>query len=101
MATSYKDFVDQNVRLIILKALAGEDHASMNDALLEYQLELFGYRKTREYLRNQMRWLESEAGAVRLEEAGTALIATLTKTGRYHVERKRFLEGVQRPSDVD
>ncbi|OKP69617.1 hypothetical protein BTE77_27900 [Ensifer adhaerens] len=101
MAPNYKDFVDQNVRLVILKALALESHASLNDALIEYQLQLFGYNRTREYLRNQLRWLENEAGAIRIEEHGSAWIATLTRTGRYHVERKCFLEGVQRPGDVD
>ncbi len=78
MTAGYKDFVDQNVRLIILKALAMETNASLNDSLLERELEVFGYKRTREYLRNQMRWLETEAGAVRISTAGTALIATLT-----------------------
>jgi len=101
MTAGYKDFVDQNVRLIILKALAMETNASLNDSLLERELEVFGYKRTREYLRNQMRWLETEAGAVRISAAGTALIATLTRTGRDHVERRLVLEGIQRPGDVE
>ncbi len=101
MSAGYKDFVDQNVRLIILKALAMETNASLNDSLLERELEVFGYKRTREYLRNQMRWLESEARAVRISAAGTAIIATLTRTGRDHVERRLVLEGVQPPGDVE
>lgn len=101
MTDGYKAFVDENVRLIILKALAEENNGSLNDALLERELERFGYAKTREYLRNQISWLETEVAAVTTTVAGTALIATLTKNGRYHLERKRFLQGVQQPGDAE
>nr|WP_278437064.1 hypothetical protein [Brucella anthropi] len=101
MSADYSTYVDENARLIILKALAMEINGSMNDSLLGHQLERFGISKPRSYLRNQMRWLENTAGAVRITEAGTALIATLTRTGRDHVERRLVLEGVQRPGDPE
>jgi hypothetical protein len=60
-------------------------------------LETFGHRKSRDYLRDQLRWLE-EMGAVTLTEAGTVLIAELTRRGRDHVERRVVIEGIARPS---
>lgn len=101
MAEGYKAYVDENVRLIILKALSEEDNASLNDSLLDRELERFGYRKTRDYLRNQLRWLDSEVGAVKVTNAGSAVIATLTSAGRDHVERRRFLIGIQLPGDLE
>ena len=35
---------------------------------------------------------------MKLTEAGTVLIAELTRAGLDHVERRAFLEGVERPS---
>jgi hypothetical protein len=49
-------------------------------------------------VRNQLRWLERSVGAVKLTEAGTAMIAELIEPGLDHVERRRVLEGVKRPS---
>lgn len=98
MSTSYPDFVDRNVRLIILKALAEQVNSSLNDALLQAVLETFGHTRTREYVRNQLAWLESEAGAVKTTIAGTATIATLAQAGLDHVERRRVLVGIDRPS---
>ncbi len=99
--SGYSAFIDENVRLIILKALSMEVNGSLNDSLLERELERFGYHKPRSYLRNQLRWLETTGSAVRVNEAGTALIATLTRTGRDHVERRLVLDGVQRPGDPE
>ena len=40
----------------------------------------------------------AELGAVTLREAGTVLIATITRAGIDHVERRGIIEGVLRPS---
>ncbi len=97
----YRNYIDENIRLIILKALAAEDSAALNDFLIMKQLEGFGFAKTPDYVRNQLLWLEKQTGAVRTSILGTAMVATLTKVGRWHVERRHFLEGIQRPSDID
>jgi hypothetical protein len=98
MVKDYRTAFDANARLVILRALAGEANVSLNDALLLAELERFGILKSKDYLRIQLAWLESEAGAVKLREAGTAIIATLLQPGLDHVERRRVLDGVQRPS---
>jgi hypothetical protein len=97
MNANYAQFADANVRLIILRALAEEVNSSLNDAMLLATLENFGHYRTKDYLRNQLAWLAREVGAVTTREAGTAVIATLTQAGLDHVERRRVLEGVQRP----
>lgn len=97
----YDDFTDQDIRLIILRALAAEDNGSMHEGRLEFELRRFGYTKTRDYIRNQLVWLEKDAGAVKTRVEGTVMVATIRKAGRAHVERAKFLLGVKRPSDED
>lgn len=97
----YNDWIDENVRLIILKELAGQDDATLNVFILGKVLETFSYKKTPDYIRNQLLWLEKQAGAVRTAVAGTEMTATLTKAGRWHVERRHLLSGIQNPSDID
>lgn len=97
----YKDWMDENVRLIILKELASQDDPSLNVFILGKVLESFSYKKTPDYIRNQLLWLEKQAGAVRTAVVGSEMIATLTKAGRWHVERRHLLSGIQNPSDLD
>lgn len=96
--SAYPELYDQEVRLTILKGLADEDNGRLSDAMLMLVFEAFAINKSREYLRNQLRWLEREAGAVRLRQAGTAVIAELTDAGMAHVRRKTLIEGIKPPS---
>lgn len=100
MFEGYTDHYDGNARLIILKALANETGYRLNDNILAKALEAFAINKGRSYLRNQLKWLEAEAGAVKLTAIGTSVIAELTETGLDHVDRRQVLDGVARPSPV-
>ncbi|KAB2772159.1 MULTISPECIES: VpaChn25_0724 family phage protein [Brucella/Ochrobactrum group] len=93
---SFADFLTEDARLVILKALAQETNTTLNEAILTKVLETFGHRRSREWVRTQLRKLE-ELGAVRLTEAGTVVIAGLTQSGLDHVERRSIIEGVARP----
>jgi hypothetical protein len=95
--TDFRQYIAADVRLIILRELAAQPDYRLNETLLSRVLETFGHRKSRDYLRDQFRWLE-EMGAVTLTEAGTILIAELTRRGRDHVERRVVIEGIARPS---
>jgi hypothetical protein len=95
--TDFRQYIAADVRLIILRELASQPDYRLNETLLLRVLETFGHRRSRDYLRDQLRWLE-EMGAVTLTEAGTVLIAELTRRGRDHVERRVVIEGVARPS---
>jgi hypothetical protein len=94
----YSAFTNENVRLIILRALAEQTDYRLNDALLLRELETFGHNKTRDYLADQLRWLESQVGAVKLIAAGSAIVAEITDRGLDHVQLRDVLTGVQRPS---
>jgi hypothetical protein len=95
--TDFRQYIAADVRLIILRELVAQPDYRLNETLLLRVLETFGHRKSRDYLRDQLRWLE-EMGAVTLTEAGTVMIAELTRRGRDHVERRTVIEGVARPS---
>lgn len=91
------DIIRNEARLIILRALADEPRYSLNEALLQAQLETFGIARARSWVREELRRLE-DLGGVTLTEAGSVLIATLTEKGRDHIERRLVIEGVKRPS---
>jgi hypothetical protein len=93
-----RDIIREDARLVILKALAAEPRWSLNETLIQAQLETYaGIARPREWVRQEMRWLE-EMGAVVNTEAGSVLIATMTERGRDHVERRTVIEGIKRPS---
>lgn len=87
-----------NIRLIILRALADDPDETLNTHMLQKELERFVYQRSRDFIANQLKWLERETGAVRVVEAGSEVIGQLTEAGRDHLARRRTLHGVQRPS---
>jgi len=95
--TDYASHVAEDCRLIILRTLQAETSGTLNEVLLQKALETFGHTRNRDYVRTQMRALK-ELGAVTIREAGTVMIATITRTGIDHVERRGVIEGVLRPS---
>lgn len=94
---SYQEHMTLDARLVILKELAAQADGRLNEVLLEKVLDVFGHRRSREWIRTQLRKLE-ELGAVKLDEVGTVLVAALTRAGLDHVERRSFIDGVARPS---
>lgn len=96
--SDYLAIIDQDVRLIILKALADQDDYSLHSEILVQVLESFGHNQSRDYVHTQLRWLENSGRAVTLIEAGSVLVATITQHGLAHVKRKARIEGVKRPS---
>ncbi len=96
----YSDYFDETVRLTLLRALAAEADKRLNETMLMRTLEAFAFKRGRNYLRNQLRWLEQEAGAVKLHEIGSVVIAEITDAGIDHVERRLLLDGILAPSSV-
>lgn len=95
--SDFEEFVTLDARLCILKELSRQTDGRLNDAVLTRVLDTFGFRRSREWVRTQLRKLD-ELGAVRLTEAGTVLIALITRAGTDHVERRSVIEGIARPS---
>ncbi len=97
MMNDFDEFLTQDARLTILKALAQEANATMNETILTKVLETFGHTRSRDWVRTQIQKL-AELGAVRTVQAGTVVIATLTQSGLDHVERRSIIAGIARPS---
>lgn len=93
----YEDFLEKDARLVILRALHLQVDGRLNETLLTAELDRFGYRRSREWVRTQLLKL-AELGAVRNAQAGTVTIASITRAGIDHVERRSVIEGVARPS---
>ena len=92
-----RDIVREEARLIILRELHAQSNYALNDALLQATLETFGIGKSREWVREELNYLE-RVGAIRRSVAGSAMIAQLEPKGVEHVERRLVIEGVKRPS---
>lgn len=93
----FAEHLTADARLVILKELAAQTDNRLSETMLATVLDTFGHRRSRDWVRTQLRAL-SDLGAVRLAEAGTVLVAALTRAGLDHVERRSVIEGVARPS---
>lgn len=92
-----RDIIREDARLIMLRELHAQANYALNDSLLREVLEGFGISKTREWVREEIAYLEN-VGAVRRTVAGTVVVAQLLPKGVEHVERRLTIEGVKRPS---
>jgi hypothetical protein len=92
-----KDIIREDARLIILRELHAQSNYALNDSLLQQTLEGFGIAKSREWVREELGYLE-RVGAISRTVAGTVVVARLSAKGIEHVERRLVIEGVKRPS---
>ncbi len=92
-----RDIIREDARLIMLRELHAQPNYALNDSLLREVLEGFGISKTRDWVREELAFLEN-VGAVRRTVAGTVVVAQLLPKGVEHVERRYTIEGVKRPS---
>lgn len=95
--TNYAEYLEADARLTMLKELATQVDGRLNENVLTTVLDAFGFRRSREWVRTQIRKL-AELGAVAVEEKGSVLVARITRAGRDHVEQRSVIEGVARPS---
>ncbi|MFG1466578.1 hypothetical protein V5F77_27510 [Xanthobacter sp. DSM 24535] len=94
---SFSDYLTEDARLTILKELAAQTDGRLNDTLITRVLEVFGHRRSREWVRTQLLKLE-ELGAIRTTAVGSVLVAEILRAGTDHVERRSVIAGVARPS---
>jgi hypothetical protein len=87
----------EEARLIMLRALDAQPDGRLNSELLRRSLETFGIAKARDWVEDELGWLQ-QMGAVSLMQAGSVAVAALTAKGRDHVERRIVIRGVKRPS---
>jgi len=89
--------IQEQARLIILRALHDQASMSLNSDLLSALLTEFGINQPREWLFEQLNFL-TRVGAIICEPKGSVRVAYLTDHGRDHVTRAVIIEGVKRPS---
>jgi hypothetical protein len=94
-----RDIIREEARLIVLRELYAQSNYALNDALLQATLENFGIGKSREWVREELGYLERVGAIRRSTIAGTTVVvALLEPKGIEHVERRLVIEGVKRPS---
>jgi len=96
LSEQYRRDDELNARLTILKAVHEEQDHQLNDILIQKRLDLFGHRKSKDWVRTQIRTM-ADLGVFTLREVGTAMVAEITETGVDHVERRTVVEGIARP----
>jgi|GEM_PF-326726 len=94
----YADRFNEEVRLVILRALSEEPDGRLNESMIQTILETFAINRSREFLRTQLEWLEREAQAVSLKQVASVYVVELTEQGENHVQRKALINGVKAPS---
>lgn len=96
LSEQYRRDEELNARLTILKAVHEEQDHQLNDILIQKRLDLFGHRKSKDWVRTQIRAM-ADLGVLTVREIGTAMVAEITETGVDHLERRTVVEGVARP----
>lgn len=94
---SYEAFVEEDARLTILKELARQTDGRLNETLITHVLNAFGHNRSRDWVRTQLNKM-AELGAVTITEVGTVMIASITRAGLDHVQRRSVISGIARPS---
>jgi acetolactate synthase regulatory subunit len=98
MVMTHDDRTAADARLIILTELAAQADGRSNDVVLARVIDAYGLRRSRDWLRTQLRRL-ADVDAVRIETLATVMVVTLRQAGRDHVDRRALLEGVSHPGD--
>lgn len=97
MSENFEEYLTADARLVMLRELNQQIDGRLNEVLLTKALDTFGHNRSREWVRTQLRKL-NELGAVKVTEAGSILVAAITRAGIDHIERRSIIEGVARPS---
>lgn len=93
---SFAEYLRKDVRLVSLRVLAETPGFRANSSVLANLLHQFGHSVTRDQVKTELRWLE-EQGLVKLEEAGSVLVATLQERGQDVADGRAMVDGVARP----
>ena len=97
MSEDYRQHVVRDLRLVILKELTHQPAYTLNEVILQKVAASFGHNRTRDAIRNELRYL-ADVGAVHLVEEAGYMIATLSRRGQDHVQGLAEIEGVARPT---
>lgn len=100
MTEKYDSYLEMDARLVILRELAKQVDGRLNEVVITRTLDEFGHRRSRDWVRSQMQYLE-KLKAVKLVASGSVLVAAITRAGMDHVERRIVIKDILRPSPED
>lgn len=92
-----RDIIREEARLIILRDLFSQPNYSNRDVYLMQELESYSIKKSREWVREEMRYLE-RVGAVKITTIEDLMMARLLPKAVEHLEDRIIIEGVKRPT---
>jgi len=98
-ATNLAEAVAREVRLKILRVLAQQTDGRLSDIMFKQYLDIYGYRRDRDWIRTQMRKL-ADLGAISLQESDEVMFARIEPAGRSHIEERSVIEGIMRPAEA-
>lgn len=101
--SSYENQCQEDARLAIIAELASQRDATLNAMSIARVVDTLGIRRTHLWVETQLLQLE-QLGAVNLRRTelagfGEVIVATLTRSGRDHVERRARIAGISAPAD--
>jgi len=94
--TEFAHFLDEDRRLVILKALAAADQFRLNQHLLQSFCASLGHSVSGDKVRTDLAWL-TEQGLIKTEQVLDVTIATLTRRGADVADGRARAPGVKRP----
>lgn len=98
---SFASILQEDARLRILQALAQQTDHRLSDIMLGHALDAWGIRRSRDYVRTQLRGLAEVGAVVIREDSDAVMVAEITPLGRDHVLRRGIIDGVKRPEPGD
>lgn len=93
---SYRDALDSDRRLVILKLLENSAGYTVNEYLIYTALPGFGHDVSMDRVRTDLAWLE-EQGLLTLDIPGDVHMARLTQRGVDVAAGRARVDGVKRP----
>ncbi len=93
---SYRQVVEEHLRLTILRILSEDPDYTMNDSLLADLVVDYGFAPSRDKMRSSLSWLREQGLVEYTDDA--LIIATLTVRGLDVACGKTVVPGVKRPS---
>ena len=97
---NFADAIASDARFFILRELSQQKDGRLSSLSIRRVLDVHSISRDADWIATQLRKLE-DLGGVELSEAGSMLIARITRTGRDHVEERSFLSGVTTPSEAE
>lgn len=94
---SFADVMDQDRRLVVLKALEAAAGYRAAQFVLQRYCEQFGHKVSADRMRTDLTWLK-EQGLIKLETPDNVYVATLTQRGLDAAGGLADVPGVARPA---